>query len=147
MQGYVVGFCFHESGDEVVLIRKQHPSWQKGKLNGVGGKMEPGESGYQTMVREFQEETGIRLAEWEQFATIRGTSGPTKRGADHPEDWVIYFFKAFDTVAFDTVDTLTDEPIERISVGDLPGLTTVPHLKWLVPLALYGDQTYEIMEK
>jgi 8-oxo-dGTP pyrophosphatase MutT (NUDIX family) len=29
---------------EVLLIEKQKPAWQRGKLNGVGGKIEPGEN-------------------------------------------------------------------------------------------------------
>lgn len=38
MQHYVVGFQFARRGNLVTLIRKNHPEWQAGKLNGVGGK-------------------------------------------------------------------------------------------------------------
>jgi 8-oxo-dGTP diphosphatase len=41
---YVLGFLFDPSQKDVVLIKKLKPEWQKGKLNGVGGKIEEGES-------------------------------------------------------------------------------------------------------
>jgi 8-oxo-dGTP pyrophosphatase MutT (NUDIX family) len=143
MQKYVVGYLFHESGQEVLLIRKQHPEWQKGKLNGVGGKVEVNEPPYQAMVREFHEEAGLQVREWDLFATIEGTSGPR----EHEDEWKLFFYKAFDTIAFDTADALTDEQLERVSVGDLPGLTTVPHLNFTVPMALYSDELYQLKER
>jgi hypothetical protein len=34
----VAGFLFRNNDTEVALIRKNKPDWQKGKLNGIGGK-------------------------------------------------------------------------------------------------------------
>ncbi len=45
MKTMVAGFLFDESRERVVLIKKQKPEWQSGRLNGVGGKIEPGELG------------------------------------------------------------------------------------------------------
>src|SRR5690349_13991679 len=42
-QAYALGFLFDGTG-RVVLIRKRRPAWQAGLLNGVGGKVEPGEA-------------------------------------------------------------------------------------------------------
>ena len=40
MQSYVLGFCFNSVLEEVVLIRKLKPEFQKFKFNGVGsGRM------------------------------------------------------------------------------------------------------------
>ena len=58
---YVVGFLFNPDMTEVVLIKKNRPDWQKGLLNGVGGKIESGEDPITAMIREFKEETGIKL--------------------------------------------------------------------------------------
>lgn len=58
MEKYVVGFVFDQNG-KVILLRKTHPDWQAGKLNGVGGKCKPGEDDRVTMVREWQEEVEI----------------------------------------------------------------------------------------
>ena len=41
---YVVGLLFSPDRNTVVLINKTKPDWQAGKLNGVGGKIEEGES-------------------------------------------------------------------------------------------------------
>jgi 8-oxo-dGTP pyrophosphatase MutT (NUDIX family) len=54
---YVVGFLFSEDESRVLLVWKNRPAWQDGKLNGVGGKIEAGETPLQAMEREFKEET------------------------------------------------------------------------------------------
>jgi len=41
---YVAGFMFSPDLENVVLIEKQKPEWQKGKYNAVGGKIEDGET-------------------------------------------------------------------------------------------------------
>jgi 8-oxo-dGTP diphosphatase len=51
---YVVGFLFNESLDQIALIRKEKPDWQRGKINGIGGKIEENESPEQAMRREFK---------------------------------------------------------------------------------------------
>ena len=58
---YVVGYCFDPYFEHVVLIEKARPEWQAGKLNGVGGKIEPKETPRRAMVREFQEEAGVYI--------------------------------------------------------------------------------------
>jgi len=52
---YVAGFLFDETLENVVLIRKNRPKWQAGKLNGVGGHVEARETSIETMHREFKE--------------------------------------------------------------------------------------------
>ena len=49
---YVAGFMFDSSYENVLLIRKTKPKWQEGLLNGVGGKIEPGEKELDAMKRE-----------------------------------------------------------------------------------------------
>ena len=56
---YVLGFMFNEAESKVLLVWKNRPAWQAGKLNGVGGKIEAGETPVQAMNREFAEETGF----------------------------------------------------------------------------------------
>ena len=73
MNRYVVGFAFDEYQKAVILIEKSHPEWQKGKWNGIGGKIKLGESPLQAMVREAREETGIlNDFKWKHYATMRG---------------------------------------------------------------------------
>jgi 8-oxo-dGTP diphosphatase len=51
-------FVIDESKGEVLLIRKKRGLGQ-GKINGPGGKMDPGETPEQCAVRETQEELGV----------------------------------------------------------------------------------------
>lgn len=71
LKSAVCGFMFDKRTQELVaLIRKKRPDWQAGKVNGVGGKIERGEKAHAAMVREFQEETGVKTAAtaWELFS-------------------------------------------------------------------------------
>lgn len=68
---YVLGFAFGADGNAVLLIKKTKPAWQAGKLNGVGGKVEPSDWSIEgAMAREFEEETGISTdpSQWSLFA-------------------------------------------------------------------------------
>src|SRR6187551_944090 len=62
MQLYACGFLFSPDRARVLLIRKRRPAWQAGKLNGVGGKIEPSDdSPLAALTREFREEAGITI--------------------------------------------------------------------------------------
>ncbi len=69
-QRFCVGFLFNPDMSQVVLIRKNRPEWQAGRLNGVGGRLEDGETPLRGMQRKFKEETawstgtGSRLPGW-----------------------------------------------------------------------------------
>lgn len=78
---YVVGFAYNRNQTEVLLVEKKKPSWQKNRFNGIGGKVEDNETVFQAMQREFEEETGIDISDWKEFAICRCP------------DCTIYFFK------------------------------------------------------
>lgn len=63
MKEYVVVYTrkIDEGGayDDVLLVHKNKPDWQKGRLNLVGGKVEEGEDAITCAVRELKEETGL----------------------------------------------------------------------------------------
>jgi 8-oxo-dGTP diphosphatase len=72
---YVLGFIFDTDGREVVLIEKRRPAWQAGLLNGIGGKIEAGETALEAMQRECREECGL-TAFREPFRHFGRMSGP-----------------------------------------------------------------------
>ncbi|HLL90976.1 MAG TPA: NUDIX domain-containing protein [Tepidisphaeraceae bacterium] len=124
MQGYVCGFLFSDDRATVLLIRKRRPAWQAGKLNGVGGKIEPGETPADAMRREFHEEAGVDRAAWHHRLTLTGP------------DWVGHFFRAFGDLS--AARSVTDEQLEQHPVRALPA-HTIPNLQWIIPLLLDED--------
>ncbi|KKN70481.1 hypothetical protein LCGC14_0430590 [marine sediment metagenome] len=122
MKEYVVGFRIDRKSDLVLLIEKQRPAWQKGYLNGVGGNIEPGEAPLKAMVREFEEETGMLVEDWENTVVL---SGP---------GYQIYFFRSFGEI--DEAKTTTDEVLIPIRLSSWNMFNIIPNLTWLIPLQL-----------
>lgn len=123
---YVVGFLFRPELDSVVTIRKTKPDWQRGKLNGVGGKVEFGEKPVEAMTREFYEETGAAVLEgrWSEFLVMDGPG------------WVVHCFCA---VGAEEVETKTEEEVVEFNhvLGSVLGRCNVlPNLLWVIPMAL-----------
>lgn len=118
---YVLGFIFGKTHNFVLLQRKARPDWQKGRYNGIGGKIEEGETPEQAMKREGIEEVGNDLS-WEKKATM------------FVGEHAIYVFKAVvePKIMKTCVDfsKTTDEPVELDVVKALPAecITNVPML-------------------
>lgn len=137
MNNYVVGFLFNKDLTEVVLIRKEKPPWQKGRWNGVGGKVEAGETPAEAMEREFEEETGKNVPSraWLGFGRLHGPN------------WQIYLFAAAVDGITD-VRTVTSEPVERWRVIDLQlSRSPIPllgNIRWMLAMAksiLVGEES------
>lgn len=138
MTRYVAGFLFAEApwGASVALIRKSRPEWQRGRCNGVGGKVEEGETYAQAMAREFAEETGVHDAiDWREYAALTDRRG-----------WTVHFFRA--TAPIETLWAArdrtvgADEPIEVWHVSNIPAAARgelLPNLAWLIPMAMDPD--------
>lgn len=142
MKEYAAGFALR--GNRVVLIRKDHPPWQAGCLNGVGGHLEPGESPYNGMVREFWEEAGLRTpSPWKHFATLEG-------GASEKDDeaWRVYWFVVYLTQE-EAIYSVTPEQIVWADVDDLPP-NVRPNLHYLLQMAdpqQRHDWPFHILER
>jgi 8-oxo-dGTP pyrophosphatase MutT (NUDIX family) len=69
---FVVTCLFDPTISKVVMIRKTKPDFMAGKLNAVGGHVEPGEIPIDAATREFHEETGVNLPveTWHSFLTL-----------------------------------------------------------------------------
>ncbi len=132
---YVAGFLFSEDREQVVLVEKIQPEWQRGRLNGVGGKVEPtDDSPTAAMVREFEEETGWLVREWEMFCQV-------KRRGD-----LTCFFRAFAEGSIEQVSGREAEEIAAYPVSGVAGLNTMANLGCLIPLALDGAAKNAIVE-
>lgn len=101
--------CFLTRGDQILMLHRRNPPNQ-GLWNGVGGRLEKGESARDCVLREVYEETGYKLSEvnfcgiltWDGFETAPGglviftAEAPSGAPADcsegqlawKPRDWV-----------------------------------------------------------
>lgn len=68
---YCLGFAFDDLGS-VALMQKNRPEWQRGLWNGIGGKLEEGELVIDSMRREFREETGVLVQDWDVVGRMSG---------------------------------------------------------------------------
>lgn len=120
---YVLGFAFSRSGNQIVLIKKDHPEWQKGKWNGVGGSIED-ETPIGAMVREFKEETGVdtEYQMWQKIGIIKGVG------------YEVLCYKMLSNVIYQC-KTTTNEEIKIFDSVDIP-LNCIDNLFYLVPMAL-----------
>lgn len=126
---YVVGFVFNSTRDKVLLQEKKRPSWQKGLLNGPGGKINPNEWPIDAMRREWNEESIYSpQTPFEKFAILNGKDSDNK-------SFQVHFFRAF---GFYTIshrkEDLHDEVINIYDVNNLPD-NLVPNLRYLIPMA------------
>ncbi len=124
MKQYNLGFVFTSDYSSVLLVHKNRPDWQVGKLNGLGGKNEPNETSLEGMVRELEEESGLHIAA-PDWVTV---------GAMSAGEWNVDVFTAVWTGDTAEAQTLTDEQIEWIPTNALPDNVMV-NLRWLIPLA------------
>lgn len=132
MTEYVLGLLFSDDG--VVLIRKDHPPRQRGRLNGIGGRVRDDESPDAAMTREFEEEAGLTVPRWLRFCVL-----------DLPHVRV-YCYRA----VYATQANLRGRPEETelaswYSLRALENSTLIPDLRWLIPMAearLHSDWPY-----
>lgn len=128
MQTYVSGFLFSPCGQHVALIQKLNPKWQRGLLNGIGGKIEPGETPHDAMAREFHEEAGLvtRPENWTCFARLH-----------RPDEYLVDFMFCRDA-RFDQIRSIEQEEVGIYECSDLPA-HLMPNLRWLIPMSLDAE--------
>lgn len=139
---YVCGFMFDNALNKVVLIHKNKPEWQKGKVNGVGGKMEVVRYANTTderpileepdvaMAREFREETGYNTEphEWTLFRSERFQNGV-----------IVHFLMATGRLREDLIQSMTDERVVVYDVDFVLGgwrVNLMYNLPYLIEMAI-----------
>lgn len=119
-----LGFLFSSDWQHVLLIQKNRPAWQQGKINGLGGKCEGTETPAQCVSREVQEESGllIPVEEWKKVGDVFWA------------EWEVSVLAAQYSGQISDPLTQTDEPVAWYSVANLP-LEVMSNLRWLIPLS------------
>lgn len=134
MKDMVVGFCYSNDLQHVLLILKNKPDWQVGFLNGVGGKINDKEKVKNAMVREFFEEAGVLTTrrDWEHCIKYAFTD-------NDEEQYLVHFLAFLSDFSYDDMSKLTcpeneGEELRVIAVEDVGEYATIDNLQWLVPM-------------
>lgn len=131
---YVVGFMFSYDRQRVALIRKNRPERHAGLLNGIGGKVEVGETPAEAMVREFTEEAGPCPNGWREVCEVIAA------------DFSLTFFSSWGDV--ESLQSLTDEVVEvHSTVAAVIRTDIILDLKWAIPLAAQDTYTAVAVER
>lgn len=80
--------CYVRSEGRTLMLHRNRKEndYHEGKYNGLGGKLEPGESPEQCMKREIMEESGLEALAWRFNGVI---TFPTFDGSN---DWYVFVF-------------------------------------------------------
>lgn len=120
---YILGFVFDASLEQVLLIHKKRPAWQKGRINGLGGHIEENESPVEAIMREVKEECGITVTRgiWKKIGIIESRISKC------------FVFTAIYREKLSDIQTKTDEKVQWYKINKLPK-RIVSNLTWFIPL-------------
>jgi 8-oxo-dGTP pyrophosphatase MutT (NUDIX family) len=126
----------------IVMIEKDRPDWQKGKLNLPGGKLEKNEDPYDCAYREFEEETGIQGIAFQKCGEVVYN--------DHEHASVLHMFRC--NVSSD------QEPVKQPGETEVPVWVNwyqmrdnaewqkklIPNLRLLIPMVLHSPVGWRV---
>lgn len=123
MKKFTVGFVFTPGFEKVLLVHKEKPEWQKGLMNGVGGKYEPGESAEECVSREVEEESGLVIAPelWRYVGKMK------------TETWCVDVLASVWDSDLAEARKCDYEEVEWVSTKDLPH-NVISNIPWLVSM-------------
>ena len=129
---YVVSFLFTPDFKNVWMIEKQKPEWQKGCLNGIGGKVENEETYKEAAIRELTEESGIFKND---ISEVGSMSGKNNNGEN---------FKAviFTGITDEQLFTTTNENIELIKINEIKNFNHIENVPMIVESCLLKEEGY-----
>ena len=128
---FVLALLYSADGRQVVLMRRTKPAWQAGRINGLGGRLMPGESAAAAARREVREECGVDVAAWREVLVWEDA------------EYVMHVLSAVSAEAR-AARTQEDQEVFLADVDALPP-NVIDNLRWLVPLALDADVAFPIM--
>ena len=136
MTYYCLGFLFDYKANKVGLINKIG-GWQDGMVNGIGGKIEDGETPRRAMFREFEEETGARPNYWSSKAILVGKS------------WTVFVFSNPNGHLYDLRKTTVETPdwydinkiVREMVVKDCPHVQMMIEICKRNVLSIIFDET------
>ena len=96
--------------EEILLLKKNNPDWQKGLYNGIGGKVELNTTPLETIIKKCQEELGVNISNWIELDSEISSSGIE----------IVYFLTTLNENEIKKLQSQTDERAELFSINNLP---------------------------
>ncbi len=96
--------------EEILLLKKNNPDWQKGLYNGIGGKVELNTTPLETIIKKCQEELGVNISNWIELDSEISSSGIE----------IVYFLTTLNESEIKKLQSQTDERAELFSINNLP---------------------------
>lgn len=129
MKEYVVSFLFTPDYKNVWLVKKEKPEWQKGSLNGIGGKIELKEMPSIAAIRELKEETGIELdqSQIKYMGNIEGIDNDSS-------DFKVFIFTGVTDL---TLKTMESEEIKLVPIEEVKFYKHIENVPLLIESCLY----------
>lgn len=118
-----LAFVFNENLDQVLLIKKQKPPQHAGLLNGLGGKLEAGETHLGCVTREISEEAGLSIPPQKWLSVGQMTWS----------NWEVSIWTA--TTTDNNAKAFPESGVAWYPVQILPK-NIIANLAWLIPLAV-----------
>jgi 8-oxo-dGTP pyrophosphatase MutT (NUDIX family) len=129
MREYVVSFLFQPDYKKVWLIQKEKPEWQKGYLNGIGGKVEPGESFKEAALRELKEEAGLELdleySAYDKFVNVGSMEG---------RDFKVGIFAG---TTYKTLKTMETEEVVLVDVSSIKNRKYIDNILIMIEASIH----------
>jgi 8-oxo-dGTP diphosphatase len=129
MKKYVVSFILTPDFKYVWLIKKKTPEWQKDCLNGIGGKIELGETPKEAIIRELQEESGLILQS-HQLISIGIMRGINNDNSEFQVD-------IFTGVTNEKLVTKEEESIDVYKVSEVKDHKHIENIPMLIETCIY----------
>ena len=96
--------------EEILLLKKNNPDWQRGLYNGIGGKVELNTTPLETIIKKYQEELGANISNWIELDSEISSSGIE----------IVYFLTTLNEGEIKKLQSQTDERAELFSINNLP---------------------------
>lgn len=144
---YTLGFAFSKDLSRLLLLKKNHPGWQSGLLNGIGGKVNSDSLSASSIELQAKNQLGIKLINWKRVAWIE----KLKKTTLNDYSYIIHIFAiASDKIFEAKSDT---EVIHRVAPMHPIWFEekVVPDLRYLIPMSiniLSGvDKTLQVIQR
>ncbi|MBI4015272.1 MAG: 8-oxo-dGTP diphosphatase [Candidatus Aenigmarchaeota archaeon] len=128
----VATLCYVQSEGKTLMVNvKKEGGMHKGKWNGLGGKIDEGETPEECAVREVFEESGLKITKPKLVGVISFPFNVSKAG----ESWIVFVFSA-EKFEGQLIENSKEGELEWIDNGKLLELNLNGGDKWFLPFVL-----------